>query len=157
MAEDRGPSLNPTQPLSNEPAKQIVKREREKVEKHISTVARDYDKHLRKFEKEAQDMKSMYCHYPPSTKPWRAPYDRVELDEELEGAAEGDVRLSITIPKGSTRRQAMERVCFFATATNKDIMYDSVKKHYLAMEEKIPASGSSRHATITNRNMVLPT
>lgn len=132
--------------MSHEPAKQIVKREYTMVEKHIASLAREYDKHLRKFlamgnlmykfDKEVQEMKATYGHYPPVTKPWRAPYDLVELDEELEGVADGEVTLSITIPQGSTRRQAMERVYFFATVTNKEIMSGAVKKHYAAMEEK---------------------
>ena len=45
--------------------------------------------------------------YPPGTSPFKAPSDVAEMNEALLESFEGDCVLSLTIPKGTSRRNAM--------------------------------------------------
>ena len=45
--------------------------------------------------------------YPPGTSPFKAPSDVAEMDEALQESLENDYVLSFTIPKGTSRRNAM--------------------------------------------------
>ena len=45
--------------------------------------------------------------YPPGTSPFKAPSDVAEMNEALQESSENDYALSFTIPKGTSRRNAM--------------------------------------------------
>ena len=45
--------------------------------------------------------------YPPGTSPFKAPSDVAEMNEALQESFENDYVLSVTIPKGTSRRNAM--------------------------------------------------
>ena len=54
--------------------------------------------------------------YPPGTSPFKAPSDVVEMNESLQESSESDYVVSFTIPRGSSRRTAMN-ICHHVSNT----------------------------------------
>lgn len=60
----------------------------------------------------------------------------MELDEAWPATAEGDLAVGYTIPKGSTRKAAMEKIYFESVVANKKILSDAMKVHLEALKPR---------------------
>ena len=48
--------------------------------------------------------------YPTGTRPWTSPGDAVQLDQPWLPTVEGDFVVGVTVPRGSTRREVLQRL-----------------------------------------------
>lgn len=113
-------------------------------------AGRDFEKVLRKYltmtnlakniTKELQDMQVMYRHYPAGTRPFRSPYDLVELDEVWPAGTESDLVV------GSTRKDAMEKEYYESIVKNKQILCEGILGHVEALKPK-----TTKEARVSSR------
>lgn len=161
-----GDMANPPPPTPPT-ARVMATRDKERIQKHLHVAGRDFEKVLRKYltmtnvakniTKELQDMQETYRHHPAGTRPFRSPYDLVELDEVWPAIAENDLVVGFTIEKGSTRKEAMEKVYYESVVKNKQILCGGILGHVEALKPKTTKEAFVATAGSTQRTKVLCT
>ena len=90
--------------------------------------------------------------YPPGTIPFQAPSDVAEMNEALQESLENDYVLSFTIPKGTSRRNAMN-VSHHASNTFIRKVTPQAQNAHLAPSKHYPQNRFSlRHARASSSN-----
>ena len=113
--------------------------------RHYTKVARKFEENIVKFQKSERNMKQVRAdiiemreggdrfRYPTGTRPWTSPGDAVQLDQPWLPTVEGDFVVGVTVPRGSTRREVLQRLHHCHELTRKDVHAEALLDHVTFM------------------------
>jgi hypothetical protein len=89
------------------------------------------EKNLVKVRADINEMRddSSKWRYPPGTRPWKAPGDAVQLDESWIPSRESDYNITVCVPKGSSRRDALQWLHHGMEMARKDIHAEALAEY----------------------------
>lgn len=141
----------------------------EELLKHFKDTARDFERRTTKYlnvNKTKQALKEK-CEvfagnnpangfkYPNGVRAWHAPVEVDSIDEGWSSAKDEDHCCTITIPKGTSRRDAMQRIHYVCQGWLTDLHYETVAAHAevlrrtVAKDEFVKACGAWQPAQPT--------
>lgn len=85
-------------------------------------------------------MAQKLTNYPKSHKPFRSPASFIELDFDLSDAIESDMTFTVTIPRASSRREAMRLVHRQASKVSAKVMLGAQSDHTASAVQAADAS-----------------
>ena len=113
--------------------------------RHYTKVARKFEENIVKFQKSERNMKQVRAdiiemreggdrfRYPTGTRPWTSPGDAVQLDQPWLPTVECDFVVGVTVPRGSTRREVLQRLHHCHEMTRKDVHAEALLDHVTFM------------------------
>lgn len=109
--------------------------------RHYTKVARRFEENIVKFQKTERNLKQVRAdisemreggdrfRYPAGTRPWTPPGDAVQLDQPWLQTVQGDFVVGVTVPRGSTRREVLQRLHHCHEMTRKDVHAEALCDH----------------------------
>ena len=85
--------------------------------------------------------------YPSGIRAWHAPLEVDCLDEPWSSSADQDYEVSITIPRGTSKREAMQRIHYGCHGALTSIHHETVDAHARSLRRLSRGKNSSPSAT----------